>query len=94
MTDTSIRRPARTDGAGKGRESYMDELIAVGTAGLVGLAVTAILVIAGIWWLASQVWTAVTAENWDYIYGISLLLLLLITGYTLTGLWLRKTGKI
>jgi hypothetical protein len=72
----------------------MDELIAVGTAGLVGLAVTAVLVMGGIWLLASHVWTAVSTEDWNFIYGISLLLLLLITGYILAGLWLRKTGKI
>jgi hypothetical protein len=72
----------------------MDELVAVGTAGLLGLLITGILLIGGIWWVASVVWNAYISGNWAGIAEFFIVLILLAFGYICTGLWLQKTGRI
>jgi hypothetical protein len=73
---------------------YMDELVAVGTAGLIGLAVTGVLLIGGILWVSSVVWNASVTGNWAGIAEFFLALILLAALYTGTGIWLQKTGRI
>jgi hypothetical protein len=72
----------------------MDELVAVGTAGLLGLAITGILLVGGIWWIASVIWNASVSGNWTGIAEFVIVILLLAAGYIGTGLWLQKTGRI
>jgi hypothetical protein len=72
----------------------MDELVAVGTAGLIGLAVTGLLLIGGIWGIASVVWNAYISGNWAGIAEFFLALVLLAALYTGTGIWLQRTGRI
>jgi hypothetical protein len=72
----------------------MDELVAVGTAGLIGLVLTALLLAGIIWWVAARVWGAFVTGDWWTDAGIVLALLLLACGYAAAGLWLRKTGRI
>ena len=72
----------------------MDELVAVGTAGLIGLFLTALILIGIIWWVAARVWSAVVTGDWGTDAEIVLALLLLAAGYAVTGIWLQKTGRI
>jgi hypothetical protein len=72
----------------------MDELVAVGTAGLIGLALTALVLIGIIWWVAARVWNAFVTGDWWTDAEIMLALLVLAAGYAATGIWLQKTGRI
>lgn len=72
----------------------MDELVAVGIAGLIGLVLTAVLVVGVIVWVATMVWNAFITGDWWTDAEILLVLLLLAGGYTVTGIWLQKTGRI
>jgi hypothetical protein len=72
----------------------MDELVAVGTAGLLGLVLAALLLFGIALWTMSLLWNAWITGNWwtdaEFFAGLALL----IAGYTGTGLWLQKTGRI
>jgi hypothetical protein len=72
----------------------MDELVAVGTAGLIGLFLTALVLIGIIWWVAARVWNAFVTGDWWTDAGILLALLVLAAGYAVTGIWLQRTGRI
>jgi hypothetical protein len=72
----------------------MDELVAVGTAGLIGLFLTALVLIGIIWWVAARVWSAFVTGDWWTDAGILLALLMLAAGYAITGIWLQRTGQI
>jgi hypothetical protein len=72
----------------------MDELVAVGIAGLIGLALTALLVVGVIMWVAMIVWNAFVTGDWWTDAEILLVLLLLAGVYAVTGIWLQKTGRI
>jgi len=72
----------------------MDELVAVGIAGLIGLVLTAVLVVGVIVWVATMVWNAFITGDWWTDAEIMLVLLILAGGYTVTGIWLQKSGRI
>ncbi len=72
----------------------MDELIVVGTAGLLGLALTALLLLAGILWIFSLVWEAWCSGNWSGVIAAGCALFVLALAYAGTGIWLQKTGRI
>jgi uncharacterized membrane protein YwzB len=72
----------------------MDELVAVGTAGLLGLILTALLLAGVTWWVAARVWNAFVTGDWWTDVEILLILVMLAMGYTVTGIWLQKTGRI
>ncbi|HII99016.1 MAG TPA: hypothetical protein HA272_07165 [Methanoregula sp.] len=72
----------------------MDELIAVGTAGLLGLALTALLLLAGILWISSLVWEAWCCGNWSGVIAAGCALFVFALAYAGAGIWLQKTGRI
>jgi hypothetical protein len=72
----------------------MDELIAVGTAGLLGLVLTLLLALGGILWISGMVWSAWYSGNWQGVSWVAAALLIFALGYAGTGFWLRKTGRI
>jgi hypothetical protein len=72
----------------------MDELVAVGTAGLIGLFLTGLALIGIIGWVAARVWNAFVTGDWWTDAEIMLALLVLACGYAITGIWLQKTGRI
>jgi hypothetical protein len=72
----------------------MDELVAVGTAGLIALLLSFLLVLGILWWIAARVWSAFVTGDWWTDAEILVVLVLLAAGYAATGVWLRKTGRI
>lgn len=72
----------------------MDELVAVGTAGLIGLALTALLLLGGIIWFSTLAWEAWCSGDWRGIIQAGTVLFVLALAYAGTGLWLQKTGRI
>lgn len=72
----------------------MDELVAVGTAGLVGLFLTGLVLIGIICWVAARIWNAFVTGDWWADAEIMLALLVLAAGYAATGIWLQRTGRI
>jgi hypothetical protein len=72
----------------------MDELVAVGTAGIIGLFLTGLVLLGIIWWIAARIWSAFVTGDWGTDAEIVLALLVLACGYAVTGIWLRKTGRI
>ncbi|NMB78835.1 MAG: hypothetical protein GYA23_07040 [Methanomicrobiales archaeon] len=72
----------------------MDELVAVGAAGILGLVITALLILGGIAWGIAGVWDAFRTGNWEPVAQAALVLVVLLAAYTGTGLWLRATGRI
>ena len=74
--------------------NHMDELVAVGAAGLVGLVLTVLLLLGGICWIALLIWSAYITGQWQGIAEIFGILLILIAGYAAIGIWLQKSGRI
>jgi hypothetical protein len=72
----------------------MDDLVAVGTAGLLGLLLTVLLLVSAAGCIMVSVWNAYTRGAWQEIIQIFFILGIIITIYYGTGLWLRKTGYI
>ncbi|MCK9581189.1 MAG: hypothetical protein M0Q92_12200 [Methanoregula sp.] len=72
----------------------MDELIAVGTAGILGLLLTALIGVWAVWGIASMVWGLQSSGDWQAIGRIVLVMVVAAAAYIGTGLWLRKTGRI
>jgi hypothetical protein len=72
----------------------MDELVAVGTAGLIALVLSFLLVAFVIWWIVARVWNAFVTGDWWTDAEIMAVLLLLAAGYAATGIWLQKSGRI
>lgn len=72
----------------------MDELVAVGIAGLIGLVLTTLVVLGITWWVAARVWAAFVTGDWWTDAEIILVLILLAAGYAGTGIWLQRTGRI
>jgi len=72
----------------------MDELVAVGTAGLIGLALTALLLLGGIFWISSIAWEAWCSGDWSGIFQAGTILFVFALAYAGTGIWLQKTGRI
>lgn len=72
----------------------MDELVAVGTAGLIGLALTALLLLGGIIWFSTLAWEAWCSGDWRGIIQAGTVLFVLALAYAGTGLWLQKAGRI
>lgn len=72
----------------------MDELVAVGVAGLLGLVIAALLLIGAVAWISGMVWSAISSGDWQ---GVGLIVAVLAGGavvYTGIGLFLQKTGHI
>jgi|GEM_PF-1813566 len=73
----------------------MDELVAVGLAGIIGLFVTGLVLLGIIAWVAARIWSAFVTDDWWWTDAeILLALLVLATGYAVTGIWLQRTGRI
>lgn len=72
----------------------MDELVAVGVAGIIGLFVTGLVLLSIIAWVAARIWSTFVTGDWWTDAEILLALLVLATGYAVTGIWLQRTGRI
>lgn len=72
----------------------MDELIAVGTAGLIGLAALALLLAGAAVWVAGLIWTTWILGDTAGLVRILAILAGLAVLYLGTGLWLQKSGRI
>ncbi len=72
----------------------MDELVAVGTAGLLGLVIAALLLIGAIVWLSGMVWSAISSGDWHGVWRIAAVLLGIAVVYTGVGIFLQKSGHI
>jgi hypothetical protein len=72
----------------------VDELVAVGTAGLLGLVLTVLLLIGAIIWISGMVWSALSSGDWQGVGRIAAVLLGIAVVYTGIGVLLQKSGHI
>jgi len=72
----------------------MDELVAVGTAGLLGLILAALFLFGGIIWILGMLWNAYLTGDWQRIGQVAGVLFIVALWYTGAGVWLQKTGRI
>lgn len=72
----------------------VDDLVLTGTIALIGLFATVMLVVAGIIFLLLQVWQAAAEGNAGRVAAVLAVVLILVSAYAGTGLWLQKSGRI
>lgn len=72
----------------------MDELVAVGTAGLVGLALLALVLAGAAVYILGLIWSAWIQGELSLLARILALLGGFAALYLGTGLWLQKSGRI
>ena len=72
----------------------MDELVAVGLAGIIGLIIIALALAGAVLITVSALQIAWSSGDLTRVTGIILALTLLAASYTGIGLWLQKTGRI
>lgn len=72
----------------------MDDLILAGALSIIGLYVAAIIVVAVCIFVLVELCSAAIAGNSGQVVMILAIILLFISLYSGTGLWLQKTGRI
>lgn len=73
---------------------YMDDLVMVGAAGILGLVLVAVLGAVVLIWAVHHFLTAFLAGDWGSVGQIVAAILAVAALYIGTGLWLKKTGHI
>jgi hypothetical protein len=72
----------------------MDDLILAGTLAIAVLYAAAILVVSASFFALAELYRAVVTGDAGHFTAILVIVLLLLTAYAGTGLWLRKSGRI
>jgi hypothetical protein len=72
----------------------MDELILVGTLSVIGFYAAAVLAAAAVIFTLAELYGAAAAGDSGRVIAIVGIVLLFLTAYAGTGLWLQKSGCI
>jgi hypothetical protein len=72
----------------------MDDLVLCGAAGILGLFLAAVILLFGIYAIAGLMYAAFLSGSYDVLFIITGLILIVVSLYIATGLWLHKTDRI
>jgi hypothetical protein len=72
----------------------MDDLVLFGAAGILGLFMAALILLFGIYSIAGLMYAAFLSGSYDVLFIITGIIMLAVTLYIATGLWLHKTDRI
>jgi hypothetical protein len=72
----------------------MDDLVLFGAAGIIGLMFAAVILLLGIYSIAGLMYTAFLSGSHDVLFIITGAIIIVVSLYLATGLWLHKTDRI
>lgn len=72
----------------------MDDLVLCGAAGILGLFLAGVILLFGIYAIAGLIFAAFLSGSYDVLFIITGLILIVVSLYIATGLWLHKTDRI
>jgi hypothetical protein len=72
----------------------MDDLVLCGAAGILGLFLAAVILLFGIYAIAGLMYAAFLSGSYDVLFIFTGIILIVVSLYIATGLWLHKTDRI
>jgi hypothetical protein len=72
----------------------MDDLVLFGAAGILGLFLAGLILLFGTYYIAGLMYTAFFSGSHDVLFIITGIIIIAVTLYIASGLWLHKTDII